>query len=125
MNGPLNCKRVPNPPHLLGPHFGLPQLKAITSLQEMAKLLGYKPKKLSWVVFKMPGKYHEFTIPKRSGGVRIISAPAPELKLLQRRLAAGLQECWAQIELGKKIRRPISHGFRRGASIATNASVHR
>lgn len=112
-------------PQPLSPHFGLAQLKAAKSVQDMAKLLGYKPNKLSWVVFKMPGRYKQFSIPKRSGGVRVISAPAPELKLLQRRLAAGLQECWAQIELAKNIRRPISHGFRKGASIVTNAAVHR
>lgn len=94
-------------------------------MPDMAKLLGYKPNKLSWVVFKMPAKYHQFSIPKSKGGVRVISAPAPELKLLQRRLAAGLQQCWEQIEHAKKIPRPISHGFRRGASIMTNAAVHR
>jgi retron-type reverse transcriptase len=73
----------------------------------------------------MPVKYKTFTVPKKSGGVRNISAPCPELKLLQRRLSDGLQSCWDEINNQKKITKPISHGFRRDASIVTNASVHR
>ncbi len=73
----------------------------------------------------MPVKYKTFTVPKKSGGVRTISAPCPELKLLQRRLSDGLQSCWDEINTDKKMTKPISHGFRKGASIFTNASVHR
>jgi len=73
----------------------------------------------------MPLNYTTFTVPKKSGGVRSISAPRPELKLLQRRLSDGLQSCWDEINDQKKITKPISHGFRRDASIVTNASVHR
>lgn len=103
----------------------LTNLKSAKSLHDVARLLGYKPKSLSYVVYKMPVKYKEFTVPKKSGGVRNISAPCPELKLLQRRLSDGLQSCWEEIENQKNIRKPISHGFRRDASIVTNASVHR
>lgn len=103
----------------------LTDLKATKSLHDVARLLGYKPKSLSYVIYKMPVKYNEFTVPKKSGGVRNISAPSPELKLLQRRLSDGLQSCWDEINTEKKITKPISHGFRRGASISTNASVHR
>jgi len=73
----------------------------------------------------MPVKYETFTVPKKTGGVRTISAPRPELKLLQRRLSDGLQSCWDEINTEKKITKPISHGFRKGSSILTNASVHR
>jgi len=73
----------------------------------------------------MPVKYKTFTVPKKSGGIRTISAPCPELKLLQGRLSDGLQSCWDEINTDKKITKPISHGFRKGASIFTNASVHR
>ena len=72
----------------------------------------------------MPDKYQTFTIPKKSGGVRTISAPRPELKLLQRRLSDLLHGCWDEINSEKRIIKPISHGFRRGCSILTNASVH-
>lgn len=103
----------------------LTSLKSAKSLHDVAYLLGYKPKSLSYVIYKMPVKYTTFTIPKKSGGVRNISAPCPELKLLQRRLSDGLQNCWDAINAEKKIAKPISHGFRRSASILTNASVHR
>lgn len=100
-------------------------LKNAKSLHDVADLLGYKPKSLSYVIYKMPVKYETFTVPKKTGGVRTISAPRPELKLLQRRLSDGLQSCWDEINTKKKVTKPISHGFRKGASILTNASVHR
>lgn len=103
----------------------LKYLKSAKSLHDVAHLLGYQPKSLSYVVYKMPVKYATFTVPKKAGGVRTISAPRPELKLLQRRLSDGLQSCWEEINSEKKITKPISHGFRRGFSILTNASVHR
>ncbi len=103
----------------------LTDLKSTKSLNDVAHLLGYKPKSLSYVIYKMPIKYKTFTVPKKSGGIRTISAPCPELKLLQRRLSDGLQSCWEEINTDKKITKPISHGFRKGASIFTNASVHR
>ena len=103
----------------------LTKLKSAKSLNDVAFLLGYKPKSLSYVIYKIPVKYKTFTVPKKSGGVRTISAPCPELKLLQRRLSDGLQSCWDEINSQKKITKPISHGFRRDASIVTNAAVHR
>jgi RNA-directed DNA polymerase len=103
----------------------LTALKSAKSLQDVARLLGYKSNKLTYVIYKMPERYKTFSIPKKSGGVRSISAPCPELKLLQSRLSDGLQNCWEEINTQKKIRTPISHGFRRGASIFSNASVHR
>lgn len=103
----------------------LTDLKKAKSLNGVAHLLGYKPKSLSFVVYKMPVKYKTFTVPKKSGGVRTISAPCPELKLLQRRLSDGLQSCLEEINTEKGTTKPISHGFRKGASIVTNASIHR
>jgi retron-type reverse transcriptase len=103
----------------------LTALKNAKTLHDVAHILGYKPKSLSYVVYKLPKKYNTFTVPKKSGGVRTISAPVPELKLLQRRLSVGLQSCWDEINRGKNITKFISHGFRKEASILTNASVHR
>lgn len=103
----------------------LQSLKSAQSLNDTAYLLGYKPKSLSYVIYKMPVKYTTFTIPKKTGGFRTISAPVPELKLLQRRLSDGLQSSWDEINSKKNIKNPVSHGFRKGASILTNASVHR
>ncbi len=102
----------------------LKQLKKAESLYDVAALLRYRPKSLSYVVYKMPDKYKAFEIPKKNGGVRTILAPCPELKLLQRRLSDLLQTCLDEINSEKKIVKPISHGFRKGCSILTNASVH-
>lgn len=60
--------------------------------------------------------YHEFTISKRSGGKRKISAPSKELKriqrLINRRLLSHLQS------------HPNVTGFEKGHSIVTNANFH-
>jgi RNA-directed DNA polymerase len=101
--------------------------KNALSLNDVALLLGYQPKSLSYLLYKYPNaaKYESFEIPKRSGGVRIISAPIPQIKLLQRRLSDALQDCWDEIDQAKGFKRKLSHGFRPGCSIITNASVHR
>lgn len=105
----------------------LAELKAATSLHDVARFLGYKPKHLAYLVRVMPpaAKYTQFKIPKRSGGHRTISAPRDELKQLQRRLSDRLQDCLAEIEVARGVKARISHGFKRGSSITTNAAVHR
>lgn len=60
--------------------------------------------------------YHEFTVPKRSGGQRKISAPDPPLKSLQRLILRRV--------LGRLKAHPAAMGFERGRSIVTNACVH-
>jgi RNA-directed DNA polymerase len=105
----------------------LEQLKAATNRIALASLLGFKPKSLSYIVYKkLPAfKYFPFQIQKRSGGVRTINAPAADLKKLQQRLSGLLQDCVSDINEGKKISGAISHGFRRKKSIITNARCHR
>lgn len=63
-----------------------------------------------------PGRYKEYAIPKRSGGVRQIAQPAREVKLLQRALVATVL---------KKL--PIHNSataYRTGMSIRDNALPH-
>jgi RNA-directed DNA polymerase len=103
----------------------LEQLQMITSLSEFASLLGYQPKALSYILYIIPDdqKYIEFGIPKTNGDVRKIKAPTKKLKLLQRRLANLLNECFEEI-CNKEKMKTLSHGFRRGRSIVTNAKNH-
>ena len=61
--------------------------------------------------------YHEFTIPKRSGGRRRILAPDRDLKDLQRGI---LRRLLARLRV-----HPAAMGFQRGRSIVTNALAHR
>lgn len=69
-------------------------------------------------------KYIDFSIPKKNGGERLISAPCPQLNDLQRRLANILYAC--QEEISKKSpRKSLSHGFKKEHSIITNAKPHK
>ena len=104
----------------------LERLKKAETLSDLASLLGYEPKKLAYIVYKIPEneKYTEFTIPKRSGGERRIKAPVGQLKILQRKLADLLTRCLDDINQINGNKKPLSHGFRSGCSIITNARNH-
>lgn len=103
----------------------LASLKSATSLIDVATLLNFSASGLSFVLYKQPsaGKYKKFQIPKKAGGTREICAPIGAMKALQRELATLLNECRAEIQTSHH-RPPLSHGFREGLSIITNAHVH-
>src|SRR6266446_8198131 len=105
----------------------LATLKAATSLSDVAKLLDFKPKAVSYILYKHPEatKYKTFQIPKRNGGQRTIKAPVDALKLLQRRLSDLLQDCVDEINTAKQRKDRAAHGFKRKRSIITNARQHR
>ena len=65
---------------------------------------------------RFDGLYHSWDIPKRKGGVRRITAPAPLLKQIQRRLLDAI--------LAQAPCHDAATGFRRGISIADNARAH-
>lgn len=77
------------------------------------------------MLYKQPAaaKYQKFQIPKNAGGTRDICAPLGAMKAVQRELATLLNECRAEIQMAAP-RRPLSHGFREGLSIVTNAHNH-
>ena len=105
----------------------LEKLKSAATLNDVANLLGYKPKSLAYILYKKPKdkRYKTFEIPKNSCGMRTISAPYPDLKTLQKRLHDLLRHCINEINATKKISSALSHGFRRNYSIITNAAIHR
>lgn len=102
-------------------------LKAAHSLHSFAPILGYTAKGLAYIIYGIPDtkKYNDFQIPKRSGGMRTISAPVPELKLLQQHLANLLEACIVEVDKERGVKNTLSHGFRPKHSIMTNAAVHR
>ncbi|MEY4507036.1 MAG: hypothetical protein RL297_1614 [Pseudomonadota bacterium] len=109
----------------------LKQLRAATTLSDVARLLEIKPGMLSFLLYKKPKAvlYTKFDIPKRHGGTREIWAPDRDLKLVQHRLANLLQNCIEEInaergyvEDGKRY--GVSHGFKRKHTIMTNAREH-
>lgn len=79
-------------------------------------LFGLPYDKLKSLIYPMPW-YKQFTIAKRSGGLRIINAPSLKLKRLQRKLADYLTSTQGAVK-------PSVHGFARGKSIVTNAKSH-
>ena len=82
----------------------LATLKTATSLSDVATLLDFKPKAVSYILYKRPAatKYTTFQIPKRNGGQRTIKAPIAALKLLQRKLSEDVYK--RQVEWDAKRR---------------------
>jgi RNA-directed DNA polymerase len=105
----------------------LQTLRDAKKLEDVAKMLGFTPSGLSFVLYKLPDskKYTSFEVPKREGGKRQIKAPEASLSLLQRRLATLLTECLEELKKAKPPRRPLAHGFEKGRSIITNAQLHK
>jgi hypothetical protein len=105
----------------------LQALRAALSLHQVATLLQFQPKALSYILYKkpLPTRYTSFNMAKRDGGVRTINAPSPDLRLLQRNLSDLLQNCVEEINEGKKWKDQLAHGFKRDCSIITNAVKHR
>jgi retron-type reverse transcriptase len=96
---------------------GLPALKTEADLLSW---LGLKKRK-DLLRLMRPGcgtgsPYVEFSIPKASGGSRLISAPRAPLKRIQRRILDEI--------LVKLPTHAASHGFVRGRSVVSNAKPH-
>lgn len=99
---------------ILGRLFGTyaPRGDGTGGIREFAHLLGLNEEELRAV----PVAYREFSLPKRSGGRRLIHAPEPPLKKTQRRI-----RCWLSAYYSCH---PAARGFVRAHSIVTNAREH-
>ncbi len=95
----------------------LPELKDV---QALAQALELPLPRLRWLTFHREvdtgTHYHRWTVPKRDGGERLISAPKPELKRAQRWIAQRITEHLPA--------HGASHGFLAGRSTASNAAPH-
>lgn len=105
----------------------LANLQSATCLREVAVVLGFKPKALSYILYikNKADLYNQFLIPKKTGGTRTILSPCDELKAIQRKLSDYLQDCINEINSQRKITFSIAHAYKKKHSIATNARVHR
>jgi RNA-directed DNA polymerase len=103
------------------------KLRAAATLDDLAQILGYAPSMLAFVLYKVPveQRYTAFEIPKRDGTARQIMAPEPKRRLLQKRLADLLYDCIDDIKKETPHRRSLAHGFERGRSIVSNATLHK
>ena len=99
------------------------------SLSDIAKIIELPPAHISYAIYKLhaSAKYTEFSVPKRSGGVRTIRAPHKALKTIQKRLARDLTAIEALLESkrSKKSDCILAHGFKKTLSIMTNCQNHR
>jgi RNA-directed DNA polymerase len=102
------------------------QLPVVESVGDLAAWLGLEVGDLEWFA-DLKGlaygnrctklrHYHYRILPKTSGGVRLIEAPKPRLKDLQRQILAQLLE--------KIPSHPAVHGFVKGRSIKTFIAPH-
>jgi RNA-directed DNA polymerase len=91
---------------------------ALEHPEDVADMLEVSFAQLTYLLFIAPRehKYKTFTISKRSGGLRNISAPTSSLKIIQQKLNQVLQVVYTP-------KQPV-HGFVSGKSIVTNAAVH-
>lgn len=96
---------------------GLPEL---TTFSDIASAIGVPPEKLQWLTYERGAAnmdhYSRFEIPKRSGGMRLISSPKPDLRAAQN---------WVREKI--LIRLPVhsaATAFRPGMSVVDNAERH-
>ncbi|MCG7521474.1 reverse transcriptase family protein [Ruegeria sp. Ofav3-42] len=80
--------------------IGLPELKFLAHDRKVARVTHYQ----------------SFEIPKKTGGVRVISAPKPRMKRAQYWVLDNILACIEPHD--------AAHGFRTGRSILTNAAPH-
>jgi RNA-directed DNA polymerase len=96
------------------------QLPVLNEGADIANAMGISLSQLRFLAFSRRvstvSHYVRFQIPKKTGGVRAISAPLPRLKQAQQWILDNILECI--------VLHPSAHGFRRGRSIVTNAQPH-
>lgn len=97
--------------------LGLPKLETAA---ELAAAIGIEPGKLSWLTYHRGAStndhYSRFTIPKRSGGVRVISSPKKDLRVAQSWVLKNILE--------KLAIHDAAMAFRPARSILDNAKQH-
>jgi retron-type reverse transcriptase len=95
-------------------------LPLIEDSEDLATQMGITLGALRWLTYHRRSAtlvhYHRFTIAKKTGGVRCISAPKPLLAQAQGWVLDNI--------LDKLTVEPAAHGFVRGRSIVSNATPH-
>lgn len=97
-----------------------PGLPALASPKALAQAMGLSLGELRFLAYDRAlatvSHYRRFTIPKKTGGLRLISAPMPRLKRAQYWVLDAL--------LAHAPVHEAAHGFVPGRSIVTNARAH-
>lgn len=92
---------------------------SLTNPRDVAKLLDYKYSNFVFHIYKTSDKdkYTVFEVPKKSGGIRIITTPSHSMKRIQRRLNEVLQKVYKP--------KPVVYGFVQNRNIVENAERHK
>lgn len=92
---------------------------SVRTTGELAAFLGIDVQSLNFYAYILSPsrRYRQFSIRKRSGGSRTISAPIKPLKNIQRVLATAIRDTYPT--------RPIAYGYVPGKSIIENAEIHK
>lgn len=89
----------------------------IDNLDDLASILQISRRKLEFLVKASAcKKYKKFSIPKRSGDLRIIESPCISLKIAQKKLCKILEPYYTPLN--------CVHGFVKNRSITTGAVSH-
>jgi len=93
--------------------------RPLQTAEDLSRHLGVDQSAMLRLLYKAPDteRYRHFEIPKRSGGMRRISAPLGMLREMQDKLHADLKLLYDA--------HPAAHGFIKKRSIATNAGDHK
>lgn len=83
---------------------------------QLAERLELEPGIIDETISNIPGHYRHFRIPKKSGGMRSISAPSQRLLLIQRKILQTLLKDLKE--------HPAAKAYVRGKNIRENARFH-
>ena len=96
------------------------ELPVLHTGQDVAARMGISLQSLRWLTYHRSSAtlvhYHRYSIAKKTGGVRYISAPKAALKQAQRWVLDNVLD---RLEI-----EPYAHGFVPGRSIVSNAAAH-
>lgn len=93
--------------------------RLISTRKQLATWFHVTDKKLCYLLYKkkVENCYREFTVRKRNGGKRVISAPSGFLKYLQRKIHEAVDDLFSPSN--------SAFGFVKGKSIVDHAKAHR
>lgn len=94
------------------------RFQSLQTRKDVADLLEVSDRGLRQLLYALPKEslYTSFRIPKKTGAFRVIEAPIPRLKTVQRRLLRILTQIYEP--------KPSVHGFVGNRSISSNAMPH-
>lgn len=107
---------MPSVARIFSKHIPIALPAEFASEAALLAYLGVSPNELRKIWWYRATMYHEFPIAKRSGKLRLITAPDKRLKTIQRKLTPLLDQLY-------RVRNPV-HGFVPDRSIKSNAAAH-